>query len=71
MASLKADKPVGSQQLFGQAKKEPTVKAPAGKAAPKKTEPAKARPAPKKKVITTDRLTQLIIENIHTTYQEL
>lgn len=58
MASLKAEKPVGSQQLFGQAKKEPTVKAPAAKAAPKsKTEPAKARPAPKKKVITTDRLT--------------
>ncbi|KAL7260603.1 hypothetical protein ACSBR1_006295 [Camellia fascicularis] len=54
MASIKADKPVGTQ-LFGQAKKEPAVKSsdgaskgPASKAAPKKAAP-KTTPEPKKK----------------------
>lgn len=55
MASMKAEKPVGTS-LFGQAKKEPatgkattsTTKAPASKAAPKKAAPKS--PAPKKKV---------------------
>ena len=55
MASLKAEKPVGTQSS-GQPKKEPTKpsssapKAPASKPAPKKTE-QKPR-EPKKKVIT-------------------
>lgn len=54
MASVKAEKPVGSQTLFGQPKKEPSKpsegapKAPASKSAPKKAE-QKPR-EPKKKV---------------------
>lgn len=56
MASMKAEKPVGTS-LSGQAKKEPatgkattsTTKAPASKPAPKKAAPK--TPAPKKKVL--------------------
>lgn len=54
MASVKAEKPVGSQTLFGQPKKEPAkpseaaTKAPPSKSAPKKAE-QKPR-EPKKKV---------------------
>lgn len=55
MASMKAERQVGTQ-LFGQAKKEPAVakagdaKAPASKATPKKAAAEPKSPAPKKKV---------------------
>lgn len=55
MASLKVEKPVGTQPSAGQAKKEPapkasstTPRAPASKPAPKKAEPKPREP--KKKV---------------------
>lgn len=49
MASVKAEKPVGSQTLFGQTKKEPAKpsegasKAPSAKSAPKKPRESKRK----------------------------
>ncbi|CAK9184284.1 unnamed protein product [Ilex paraguariensis] len=62
MASLKADKPIGTQ-LFGQVKKEPaktgdaSSKAPASKSAPKKAAPKAQEPKKKPRVANQQQST--------------